>query len=251
MQLAIRLPPIRVASGLARLQGDNFIELQVRGTATTDASLTAIGRWKKLRILGLRFTKVTNAGLEALGGLSALESFDVLETDVTAAGLKELSRCPILGLGYGRKASLPEYLDEMPTISGYFPKVIRFSAAPGRITTVHMQAIGKAWPALTKITYASSTEFDDDTFADLNLYFPKLTMIDLWSTRVTDVHVPHLTRHRLINNISIHDTKLSDLSLPHFEKMKTLKTLSLTNVPISEGAITSFKKARDDIKLTR
>ncbi len=239
------------ASGLAKLQGDDLVELQLRGTATTDATLTAIGRWKKLRNLGLRFTKVTNAGLEALSGLSALESFDVLETDVTASGLKQLNRCPILGFGYGRKANLPEYLAEMPTISGYFPKLIRFSAAPGRITAAHMQTIGKAWPALTKLTYASSTEFDEDTFADLNLYFPKLTLIDLWSTRVTDVHVPHITRHRLINNIIIHDTKLSDLSLPHFEKMKTLKTLNLTNIPLSEGALTSFKKARDDIKLTR
>lgn len=238
-------------SGLAKLQGDDLIELQLRSTATTDATLTSIGRWKKLRILGLRNTKITNAGLEALSGLSALESFDVLETDITTGGLKQLSRCPILGLGYGRKASLPEYLSEMPTISGYFPKLIRFSAAPGRITAAHMQTIGKAWPTLTKITYASSTEFDDDTFADLNLYFPKLTQIDLWSTRVTDVHVPHITRHRLINNIIIHDTKLSDLSLPHLEKMKTLKTLNLTNVPISEGALVGFKKARDDIKLTR
>lgn len=238
-------------SGLTKLQGDDLVELQLRGTATTDTTLTTIGRWKKLRILGLRFTKVTNTGLEALSGLSALESLDLLETDVTAVGLKQLSRCPLLGFGYGRKANLPEYLAEMPTISGYFPKVIRFSAAPGRITAAHMQAIGKAWPALTKLTYASSTEFDENTFADLSLYFPKLTQIDLWSTRVTDVHVPHITRHRLINSIFIHDTKLSDLSLPHLEKMKTLKTLNLTNVPISEGALVGFKKARDDIKLMR
>ena len=59
---------------LAKLQGDDLIELQLRGTATTDATLTAIGRWKKLRILGLRNTKITNAGLEALDGLSALDS---------------------------------------------------------------------------------------------------------------------------------------------------------------------------------
>lgn len=203
------------------------------------------------RLLSLRNTKVTDAGMEHLAGLTALTSLDAIETRISSIGFRHLSRSPLESFGFGMKTSDPDYLAEIPRAAAIFPKLNRFLTTMGQVGAAHVQAIGKAWPGITKLSVPSFTTFDDGTFAELQLYLPKVNTLDLWASKVADNHIAVIAQDRQISHLFIHDTPVTDLSLPHLEKMRSLKQVDLTNTLTTEQAVAVLRKARPDLKIAR
>ncbi len=69
----------------------DLIELDVRGSRVTDASLASVGQLPNLRRLGVGRCQITDAGLEKLVGLIKLEGIDLSGTLITDDGLRSLS----------------------------------------------------------------------------------------------------------------------------------------------------------------
>jgi len=239
------------ASGLAGLRGDSMATLQLRDAAADDSSLASIGQWKKLQSLNLRLTQITDAGMQHLSKLPALVTLNIIETKVTSAGLKHLSRSPVDTLGFGLNMADPGYLAEIPLVAAQFPKITRFYTPVGRLSAAHVQAVGKAWPGITKLIMPSFAEFDADTFADLPLYLPKLTIMELWSTKLADTQVAQIAQHKQVSELYMSKSQVTDQCLPHLEKMKSLKVLTLSDTPTTEAAVAALRKARPDLQITR
>lgn len=87
---ALQSPPPAGAPTDAAV-GETIVELDLGGTAISDAALATVGQLKTLRRLVLRQTGVTDAGLKALTGLAVLESLNLYGTKVGDAGLAPLA----------------------------------------------------------------------------------------------------------------------------------------------------------------
>ncbi len=77
------------------------VELSLARSVISDAALTDLARFAKLRRLDLRATQITDAGLAALAGHGALEELNLAQTQITDAAVEVL-----LGLPSLRKVAL-------------------------------------------------------------------------------------------------------------------------------------------------
>jgi hypothetical protein len=94
LDYALRLPRLkRLVAHFNVLQGSDLAdfaeleELHLAGSVLDDASIEAICRLKKLRVLDLRHTALDDAGLAKLAALEELQQLAVFDTTVTASGL--------------------------------------------------------------------------------------------------------------------------------------------------------------------
>jgi hypothetical protein len=83
---------LRDLAGKERMRSfDDVVEVSLRETPATDATLSYLNRLTGLRALSLEATQVTDAGLTHLQGLTRLQELDLDGTQVTDAGLARLS----------------------------------------------------------------------------------------------------------------------------------------------------------------
>src|SRR5262249_10212468 len=66
-------------------------ELELEGTAITDACVKELAALKNLHTLSLAKTKLTNKAAKDLAGMKSLRALKLTDTAVTAAGVKELA----------------------------------------------------------------------------------------------------------------------------------------------------------------
>jgi len=74
---------VAALAGLA----ENLLELNLEGSAITDAAMKTIAQYSHLKRLNLRNTQVTNAGMDALKGLAELEWLNLGQTEVGDASI--------------------------------------------------------------------------------------------------------------------------------------------------------------------
>ena len=232
-------------SGLSLLGKNSLTHLSLRGTATSDESLLAIGQLGNLEFLGLRSTPVTNAGIEALSTLSNLEILDLTETAVTAAGLTPLARVPLRNIGLGSSAK--EFAGFAPVIAKIFPRSDGVILPPGNLSASTLGAIGSAWPKMTFLSTASSTEFDDDTFDTIAESMPDLQKLMIWRSEVKDVHLAGIARLKKLKKLNLQGAQVTDAILPTLVSLKSLTNLVLLETQVSAKGLAEIMKQRPDI----
>ncbi len=83
---------LRHFAGKERMRSfDDVVEVSLRETPATDATLAYLKRLTSLRTISLEATQVTDAGLAHLQGLIRLQELDLDGTQVTDAGMARLS----------------------------------------------------------------------------------------------------------------------------------------------------------------
>lgn len=191
----------------------------------TDAGLSALKNWKRLRRLNARGTRITDTSLRHLAGVSSLESLDVGYAQITDAGLGALTSLPNLkeltiggnkltdtGLQPLRQLPGLRYLDlsgAQRTDSGLWSVSL---AEPGldaiatlkevrrlRLNGTMVSARGleklKDLSKLQRLELQGCSRIGDDAITALGS-FPALRAVDLTGTRITSRGFAALGRAR-------------------------------------------------------
>lgn len=109
-------------------------ELQLGGTATTDAGLKHIGKVTSLLTLRLNKTRITGSGFSDLAPLTKLQTIDLTETPVSDTGLAQMPPMPSLtsinlSLTTIGDAGLKSLVQKVPNLSDFTMQRTRITDA--------------------------------------------------------------------------------------------------------------------------
>jgi hypothetical protein len=141
--------PIEALGGLAETEGDAtdapVVFVRLSGAKVTDAALSHVKGFRKLRRLDLSFSRVTDDGLALLKDLAELQTLDLSGTQVTGAGLAHLA-------GLARLESLDLYGTQVGDADlaalERLPKLKYLGLRGTRVTEAGVQALKNAVPGV-------------------------------------------------------------------------------------------------------
>jgi hypothetical protein len=183
-------------------ESKNLVTLSLHGHGFTDQSMPTIGRFAKLRNLGLEDTRVTDEGLKYLRGLRC-ESLDVTGTKITGRGLKHLDKWNSLADLVLDRTMLD---NEGALYVSALKSVRELSLVGTRITDSGLKRLSALTRLLklelngTEVTDAGAQWFEG---------FKSLTTLSLVNTRITDRAIPSLMKLRKLRVLDVRETKIT------------------------------------------
>jgi serine/threonine protein kinase/WD40 repeat protein len=221
LHLAGGILPSEDVAGLERLgakikRADNLpgkpvIEVDLRGTKTTDADLALLAPLTELRKLELGNTQVTGPGLRHLAPLTKLELLRLEQTPVTDEGLKDLA-----GLRQVRSLSL-----EGTDVTDAGMKSV---AALDRLIALNLGS--------TKVTDAGLKELTG--LAHLN-------WLALYETAITDAAVPDLAKFKQLRELTLSGSRVTDAGLKELARLSNQNTLNVQGNPAAGEVVAPLK----------
>lgn len=168
-----------------------------------DDDLIEVGNLSGLRELLLEGCPVTNSGLKHLQNLKRLEVFHSHGSKIDDDGLKYLAHKRLHCL-----------------------------------SLVDLRITGSGLAHLNQCTNLEELWLHDSDINDEGLSllprFPKLWLLDLQGTKVSNTDLKHLTGFPVLQNLSLEATAIDDAGVGQLSKLENLKTLSLNHTRVTE-----------------
>jgi len=151
------------------------------------------------------------------------------------------------GLSFG--LSSVDFVTAVPELATIFPKLTYLILPSGQWKASDFSAVGGTWPKLTKLEFASTSQFDDDSFSQSGDLFTSLNEIFFTSTRISDAAVSGLSRLKKLSQLGLAKTPITDAALPGLGSIRSLKRLDLTGSAATAAGVASLKKERPDLEV--
>lgn len=205
-----------VLDAIASLSG--LKALLLGGSNIDDEGIARLGELRDLVALGLRRTLVTDACLPRIAALPRLEVLYLSDTTVTDAGLGHLSAAAGL-----RQLAL----------SG------------SRVTAAGLSAF--QGPNGLERLWLESTPADDRAVSAIVRAFPRLEIVSLGSTEVSDGAVSKLALLPALKVLDLSSTSVSDSSVDVLAAMSSLRLLDLRDSGVSPVGLDELVERRPDL----
>jgi Leucine-rich repeat (LRR) protein len=230
----------RLDLSLSRISDHGLQQLKTAPTITdlnlcyaeliTDAGLSAIKSWKRLKRLNLRGTKVTDTTLQHLSVINSLESLDVGYAQITDVGLDLISTLP--------------NLQEL-TIGG------------NKLTDNGLQPL-RQLPGLRYLDLGGSQRTDSGlwsvSLSELGLdaidTLRRLRWLRLNGTLVAARGIERLKDLAQLERVDLQGCKrIGDDAAPVLASFRSLRTVDLAGTSFTEKGIAALRKAKPDCKI--
>ncbi len=233
-------------AGLANLKGWRKLErLNLRGTKFNDASVEHLN--EALRSLDVSFTELTDNGLERLTFLKGLEELSIGGDKMSGVGLYSLKLLPKL-----RRLDLA---GRQRTDSGLWSVAltdfnVESVAALRQLEWLNLSGSKLTSLGLVKLKPLAAlrslgldgTEVRSPGLA-LLASLPKLERLTLWKCKqIDDAAAPYLAASPRLAMLDLAETKLTDKGLAELQKMRRLRRLYLGGTLITKAGMEKFRE---------
>lgn len=89
------------------------------------------------------------------------------------------------------------------------------------------------------------------TFTELLQAFPRLTTLQLKSSKITDAGLAHLKNLSHLRVVALENAAVTDAGLMHLQTLTELQELSLKGTKVTEAGLRDFRKALPKVKVDR
>lgn len=224
--------------------GAPIIELNLTELMLDQEVLGAIGTLPDLEILLLGTTNVDDSGISLLTNLPRLQLLGLRQTLITDEALPHLAQIPSL-----RKI----YLSDTPlTDSG----IAHLAAIEGlqqlalKNTEITAQGLAKLQELTTlERLWLDSTPIGDEAVALIARSFPRLEVLFIGDTGVTDAGVSELAALSSLAVLNLEATEVSDASIPTLAGMKNLVRIQLKDTAVTSAGIEALAAQNPDLKV--
>ena len=225
-RLAGALPTLQVLDvgmlmspqGLAAIAGAERLQaLQAEISQVDHASITALGRLSRLRVLRLSGEgRLSDAGLAPLEQLRLLTDLDLPGQGLTDAAMLHLAP-----------------LSDLKSLK----------LAGGQFTgsgLAALQPLKRLWSL-----DLSGSRFDDDGCRQLTEVFAKLGSLNLNRTRITDSGAFEIAKLLRLINLDLSGTAVTDAGLAELAKLPNLRVLSLEATRITDAGLAALRQTKE------
>ncbi len=231
----------------ARLKRDSegfVVDIDLRGTTATDATLSRLTGIRRLRSLHLDDLPISDAGVELLAASGCpLAALDLRGCPVTDAAMDSLARIGTLRAirmsgENGKTAVSDGGLAKLSTLPD-----LRVIAVDGLwIGTPGLQSLLPA--AGIEELYLKSTLVDDESMA-VAAKFGNLRKLRISKTQVSNEGLKLLTACRKLEDLDLSENSLlNNDGMVHVGQMSELKKLNLWRVAVSDAGIAALAELR-------
>lgn len=189
------------------LPGTPATEVDLSGTAVTNADLRLLSNRDEIRTLNLHRTGISDAGVEHLKSLSHLTTLTIGDTRVTNAGLEALTS-----------------LDQLQFIGLHGTRVNDEGVK-------HL----KAFPHL-KSLFLSKTDVTDESINTVK-GLTDLELLWLAETRITDAGLAELAALSKLKSLSLEKTAITDDGLLHLAGLRELVYLDVRGTKVTVSGL--------------
>lgn len=185
----------------------------------TNGALHSLNVTSGLRELYLEGTAVSSAGMVFVGKAACLTSVVVDNTEVRDEGIAHLSR--LVNLHTLSMKGCP--------VSGY------------GVTKLHA--------AVALDIFLNKTHFTNEGAVALSCHCPKIKLLDVSDTRITDDGVRALSHITQLNDLRIANTDTTDLALACFYEHQNIESIDLRGTHVTQDGVDRLRLANRRIRM--
>jgi serine/threonine protein kinase len=195
----------------------------------------------------LRFERcrnITDACLETLKGLPNLKYLILADTSFSGVACAELAKSlPLHALTISANQLTPELIDVMRAS----PNLINFGLHHG--SDSHLQQILRV-PHLQMLHFIDESAAELATWQQLPEALPKLRILELSNTPLTDAFLPFIARCPKLEDLSLPSTSITDQGLLELQSCRSLRRLNLRNTSVTPKGVATFRVALPNCQVT-
>lgn len=224
--------------------GAPIVELDLTELMLDYEVLAAIGTLPDLEVLLLGGTNVDDKGIPPLCELPRLTLLGLRRTLVTDKAIPHLARLPNLQRIYLSDTSVSDAgMAHLATMD----RLLQLALANTRVTGSGVSRLERL--ASLERLWLDSTKLGDDGVEMIARSFPRLEILFIGQTEVTDAGVAEIARLSNLAVLSLENTPVTDASVPILAGLGSLRRVNLRGTAVTPVGIETLSTQRPELRV--